>query len=77
MYRISKENTGTKPEIPDLNNWRVIILGGQTELGSNLGMPGHNLSYKIRNATGATVCTTVLGVAKPYNYWIYTSSGKD
>jgi hypothetical protein len=37
------------PEIPDLYDRRVIILGGQTELGSYLGMPGHNLAYlKIR-----------------------------
>ena len=31
------------PEVPDLDDGGVIILGGQTELSSNLGVPGHNL----------------------------------
>ena len=38
------DGRGGESEIPDLNHWCVVVLGGQAELRGDLRMPGHDLS---------------------------------
>ena len=42
------DGTGGQTEIPYLNDGRVIVLGGQAELGGDLRVPGHDLGTHSR-----------------------------